>query len=142
MNKSPCSSRCMAARPFSGETAIASNLLLHGIFFLFSSRTRRGYMINSRPCPRVRPRGHTTQRARGEIFKLSLQSRAAWHSFLCCRRRGAAGDAGCGNRGQPGGRSNRPRPTHDIHVHLSQMLIFNMSSSSRFSTFRFTLCRL
>ena len=30
---------------------------------LFSSRTRRGY-INRRPCPRVRPRGHTTQRAR------------------------------------------------------------------------------
>ena len=35
--------------------------------FLYS-RTRRGY-INSRPCPRVLP---TTQRARGEIFKLSL----------------------------------------------------------------------
>ena len=40
----------------------------------FSFRTRRGY-INRRPCPRVRPRGHTTQRARGEIFKLSLLKR-------------------------------------------------------------------
>ena len=39
----------------------------------FPSRTRRGYM-NRRPCPRVRPRGHITQRARGEIFKLSLDS--------------------------------------------------------------------
>ena len=49
----------------SGESAIATLNLL----FLYS-RTRRGY-INRRPCPRVRPRGHTTQRARGEIFKLS-----------------------------------------------------------------------
>ena len=34
-------------------------------------RTRRGY-IPRRPCPRVRPSVHTIQRARGEIFKLSL----------------------------------------------------------------------
>ena len=40
--------------------------------FLYS-RTSRGY-ITRRPCPRVLPRGHTTQRARWEIFKLSLSS--------------------------------------------------------------------
>ena len=50
-------------------------LLVHGIFFsLFSNPP--GDIIRRR-CPRVRPRGHTTQRARGpgpsEIFKpLSL----------------------------------------------------------------------
>ena len=33
--------------------------------------TLQGY-ITRRPCPRVLPRGHTTQRARWKIFKLSL----------------------------------------------------------------------
>ena len=58
MNKSPCSSRCWPSGHAAGKRP-----LLHGIFFLYS-RTRRGY-INHRPCPRVRPRAHTTQRARG-----------------------------------------------------------------------------
>ena len=36
-----------------------------------SSRTRQGY-VTRWPCPRVLPRGHTAQQARGGIFKLSL----------------------------------------------------------------------
>ena len=52
MNKHPCSSRCWPSGHAAGKRP-----LLHGIFFL----TLRGY-INRRPCPRVRPRGHTTQR--------------------------------------------------------------------------------
>ena len=44
---------------------------LNLLFCILESRTRRGY-ITRRLCPRVRPRGHTTQRASGEIFKLSL----------------------------------------------------------------------
>ena len=45
--------------------------------FLYSrTRGRRGYILllnpGRLPCPRVLPKGHTTQRARGEIFKLSL----------------------------------------------------------------------
>ena len=55
--------------------------LLHGIFSSFSSRTRRGYM-NRRPCPRARLRGHTTQRARGQIFTLSLHDPAPRLSLL------------------------------------------------------------
>ena len=50
---------------------------------------RRGY-INRRPCPRVRPRGHTTQRARGEIFKLSLPTGQSnsWNEKLKLKRMG------------------------------------------------------
>ena len=62
MNKSPCSSRCCLAAVQRGNG--------HGYRFLYS-RTRRGY-ITRLPCPWVLPRGHTTQLARGEIFKLSL----------------------------------------------------------------------
>ena len=53
-------SKIFLSLPFlcSGESAIATLNLL----FLYS-RTRRGN-INRRPCPRVRPRGYTTQRAR------------------------------------------------------------------------------
>ena len=48
-----------------------SNFFLLNLLFLYS-RTRQRY-ITRWPCPRVRHRGHTTQRARGEIFKLLLR---------------------------------------------------------------------
>ena len=65
MNKSPCSARCWPSCHAAGK-----RLLLHGIFSSVLSNPP-GY-ITRLPCPRVRPRGHTTQRARREIFKLSL----------------------------------------------------------------------
>ena len=70
MNKSPC-----RVLPAAGLAAMQrgnrdGHCYMESSLF-FSSRTCWGY-INRRPCPRVRPRGHTTQRARGEIFKLSV----------------------------------------------------------------------
>ena len=65
MNKSPCSSRCSLAAM---QRGIGHEL--HWILFAVFQNSP-GYLSGSAR-PRVRPRGRATQRARGEIFKLSL----------------------------------------------------------------------
>ena len=70
-NKSPCSSRCgLAALPQRGGCiAIA---YIEGI--VVYSSAARDYILAAVPGPRVRPGRHATQRARSEIFKLSLST--------------------------------------------------------------------
>ena len=67
MNKSPCSSRCGPGLAAPGPAAAGTSPSKVLLFIL-----RPLGIISWRPCTRVRPRRHATQRARSEIFKLSL----------------------------------------------------------------------
>ena len=73
MNISPCSSSRVPLRP-SGPAAGTSPLLTSKVLLSRSSYSSAAQIISRWPCPRVRPRRHATQRARSEIFKLSLLS--------------------------------------------------------------------
>ena len=121
MNKSPglfrLASRCWPSGHAAGKRA--KRPLLHGIFFPVFSNRRKCHGITRRPCPRVRPRGHTTQRARGEIFKLLLRQTPADNRHLAtvlrlprrghhrrrgvgrARARGSVDEEPCWDRGQP-----------------------------------------
>ena len=58
--------------------AAGTSLLLTSKVLLFILRPLG--ILSWRPCPRVRPRRHATQRARSEIFKLSLGDSADFSS--------------------------------------------------------------
>ena len=74
--------------------------IISEIFFSLFSNSPGVYNRARRPCPQVRPRGHTTQRARGEIFKLSL-----------CPTSGPAPPAGAASDGPWQGRARPGHPT-------------------------------
>ena len=82
MNKSPCSSRCgLTGGHAAGRSPSPTSKVL-----LFIPRPLG--IISRRPCPRVRPRRHATQRARSESHSKLQKPKTAKH---CPREAETAG---------------------------------------------------